>query len=83
MKQAKIELDNCYIKSPFNGIISNKYINLGEFVSKDSKIVEITNNEKIEIPLYVPKNYLLFINEGDPVEVQLSGVENILLKLAK
>ena len=83
LKQAKIELDNCYIKSPFNGIISNKYINLGEFVSKDSKIVEITNNEKIEIPLYVPKNYLLFINEGDPVEVQLSGGRKYSSKISK
>ncbi len=75
MKFNKINLENCNIRASFNGIISKKFINEGQYLDEGDKIFEILDNEKIEVELYIPEIYFELININDPVEINY-GTEN-------
>jgi RND family efflux transporter MFP subunit len=50
-KQARINIERSIISSPFDGRLKELYIDNGEFVSAGSKICDIADDTKLEIPV--------------------------------
>lgn len=51
LDKAKRDLTNTRIKAPFNGIISNKNVDIGQFVSRGEKLFRLSSTEKAEVRL--------------------------------
>lgn len=71
-EEAKYFFDESFIKAPFSGIISFKYLNEGDLVSPSSPIVRMIN-EEFKIIAKVPEKYLSKIKEKDEVEIFLEN----------
>ncbi len=81
VRKAKLDLDKCHIRPNFNGIISKKYINEGDFVNVGDKLFKITNSETLEISIYIPDLYINKINKGASALIKTKSLGNIETKI--
>jgi len=88
LKQAKINIKYTKVKAPISGITGLKQVNIGDLVSSNppSKLVQITQNDKVYVEFSVPmsdykkiKNHIWSIKDNAPVKVTLE-VEGKVLK---
>ena len=49
IKIAQRDLDNCEIKAPYDALVINRKVGVGQYVSQGSQIAELNNVEKAEI----------------------------------
>jgi membrane fusion protein (multidrug efflux system) len=90
LKQAKINLAYTKVKAPIGGITGLKQANIGDLVSYDppSKLVQITQNDKVYIEFSAPmsdykkiKNHIWNIKNNDTLKVNLEVNGKILEKV--
>ena len=81
VRQAKLDLDKCHIRPNFNGIISKKYVNEGDFVNVGDRLFKITNGEILEISIYIPDFYINKINKGSSALIKTKSLGNIETKI--
>ncbi len=58
LDQAQINLDETYIRAPFKGIISEKYVGTGAMVTTSTPIFKIIDMYKVKSKMQIPQNYL-------------------------
>jgi RND family efflux transporter MFP subunit len=81
-----IERSQNIITAPFSGIITERHVEIGEWVNKGGKIATLVNPNKIYSLFDLPASYALNIYPGKTLTVtvgkkQLSGtIEGIILK---
>jgi len=89
LKQAKINLKYTKVKAPISGITGLKQVNIGDLVSSNppSKLVQITQNDKVYVEFSVPmsdykkiKNHIWSIKDNAPVKVTLEVDGKVLKK---
>ncbi|MGK0501015.1 MAG: RND family efflux transporter MFP subunit [Oceanicoccus sp.] len=75
-EKAALELERATIKAPFNGVVSELNISLGDRVRYGDAILRIQNPEAMEIRAQIPSRYAdslrLSINQGDMVAAKVS-----------
>ncbi len=81
VRQAKLDLDKCHIRPNFNGIISKKYVNEGDFVNVGDRLFKITNGEILEISIYIPDFYINKISKGSSALIKTKSFGNIETKI--
>ncbi|NSW96868.1 efflux RND transporter periplasmic adaptor subunit [bacterium] len=82
MKFNKINLDKCNIKAKFDGIISKKFLKLGQYIDEGDNLFEIIDSNRLEIHLYIPKSYFSLININDEVEITFRDENKIYAKIS-
>ena len=82
MKFNKIKLDKCNIKAKFDGIISKKFLKLGQYIDEGDNLFEIIDSNRLEIHLYIPKSYFSLININDEVEITFRDENKINAKIS-
>lgn len=76
MHRAQLDLDETTIKSPYNGVVSKKFVDIGESVP----VHPVTNIIEVQIlhPLYlefsVPQMYAHDVQIGTPLQFAIDGV---------
>jgi membrane fusion protein, multidrug efflux system len=65
LKELEIQKDKKSIKAPYNGIVVDKKINLGEWVNAGTSLVSIVDTSKAEITFNVPLNIYNGLKKGD------------------
>ena len=80
LKQAKINLKYTKVKAPISGIAGLKQVNIGDLVSYSppSKLVQITQNDKVYVEFSAPmsdykkiKNHIWNIKDANQIKVSL------------
>ena len=74
--QAREQLDNTRISSPFSGTVETYFAELGEQVAPGSPIVRIVNTQRVKIVAGVPERYANEIEKGTPVRVAFDNYGN-------
>ena len=69
MAVLKESLGKCYVKSPIDGIVLEKYVELGELVSPAKAIVKIADISNMNLRVYVSGHQLPSVKLGQQVEV--------------
>jgi HlyD family secretion protein len=69
----KKNINDCYIVSPIDGQIINKFIEKSEVVSFLSSLFKVVDLRKSELTIYVPEVDLAFINIGQSVDVYIDA----------
>lgn len=61
---ARLNLEYTNIRAPFDGVVAERFVNVGDRVNSSSKLFTITNlNEKI-VKIYVPQNDIVHVFKG-------------------
>ena len=62
------------IYAPFEGIISNKYVEIGQWVNTNTALFELTEINPLRVEVPVPQYYFEQIRIGTPVRIQFDAL---------
>lgn len=72
----KKNINDSYIISPINGIVTQKFFEEGESVSPMSSLFKVSDLSRVDLYIYVPQTELPGIKYGDDAEVKIDAFEN-------
>ena len=58
LRMADINLYNARIRAPFDGVITQRHVEVGNYVSVGSKVITVLNDRSLEVEAEVPANRL-------------------------
>ncbi len=67
LAQAQERLKRTEIVAPFDGVISNRNLQAGEWAENGASIIRLVNTSNLEIQTHIPANVLQFITIGTPL----------------
>ena len=71
---ASLELDYTQIRAPIDGVISERYIKLGNTISVGEPAFRVTGLDPLVAYLHVPEREYRHISAGQPVGIQIDAV---------
>jgi membrane fusion protein, multidrug efflux system len=72
--QSKKTLTDTRIVSPINGVVSERFVQPGEKLSVDARVVSVIDLSKMEIEAPVPSSDIASVTIGQAVALQVEGV---------
>ncbi len=69
LKQAEIDLANTEITAPYDGVLEEKHIEIGDFVSTGNPLLTVVDLDPMEAVAYVAEQNILGLKEGMPVSL--------------
>ena len=73
MEVQKQRIDDCFVKSPVNGIVTNQLVEIGEFVNVGTPIYTISKTDTAYLTIYVTEPELGHINIGDEAKIKIDS----------
>jgi multidrug efflux system membrane fusion protein len=71
LKQANVELGNIVIRAPFDGVINDKMIEVGDYVTNGTQLFNLVDLNPIEITAFLTEKQLVKIEEDSPAMIEL------------
>mgnify|MGYP001827290935 FL=1 len=71
---ARLELDYTQIRAPIDGVVSNRYVRLGNTVSVNDPVFEVTSLDPLVAYLHVPEREYRNIREGQIVGIDIDAL---------
>lgn len=72
---AKLELDYTQIRAPITGVISERYIKLGNTVRVGEPLFRVTSFDPLVAYLHVPEREYRQISQGQPVAIDIDALD--------
>lgn len=75
LEATRQQLDFLQLKAPFNGIVSERYVDKGALVqsgltqANSQPIVELVETEKLRLNIYVPESDMAAVKEGSKIRI--------------
>lgn len=73
LEQAEKQLRDSRIEAPFQGVIEERMISIGELVNPGMPVLRLVNIDRVRINAGIPERYINDIRRGTPVNVLLKG----------
>jgi HlyD family secretion protein len=73
LETAKTQLGYTEIRSPMNGVVLTKNVEVGEFVNPGTPVVTIANIEDLWMNIYIPETQTGLVKLGQPVSVSVDS----------
>jgi RND family efflux transporter MFP subunit len=67
-------VNDTVIRSPISGVVAMRYVQAGEKVSADNKLLDIVNLQKMELEAAVPTNDITNVSIGQRVTLRFEGL---------
>lgn len=67
-------LNDTVIRAPISGLVSMRYVQPGEKVSADNKLLDIVNLQKMELEAAVPTSDIASVTLGQRVQLRIEGL---------
>lgn len=71
---ASLELDYTRIRAPISGVVSERFIKLGNTISVGDPVFRVTSIEPLVAYLYVPEREYRKISPGQPVRIDIDAL---------
>ena len=75
--RAEINLQNTEIRAPFRGVISEKFVECGDYVAVGTPLISFIDNDPLKVEVYVSQNEIDKVYNGQNADVRLSTKENL------
>lgn len=72
LKQAEKNTSNTLLKSPIDGMVNAKFVEVGAYVSPGTKLFQIVNIARLKLVVSVPENQVVSLQLGQEVPVTAS-----------
>lgn len=69
LQSLDLELEKTRIAAPFGGVVSQRYVRLGQYVVTGDKLFQVTGNSPLEIRFTLPEKDVTALRRGDLVTV--------------
>ncbi len=66
------------IRAPFDGVVTNKFINAGDMANPGMPLLEVESPGKYQIMAMVPESEIIEIKNGTAVTVQVKSVDKMI-----
>jgi RND family efflux transporter MFP subunit len=73
VERLNIELQKKIIKAPFEGVVIQKHVNRGEWLSPGSIVVTIARDDFVDIIVEVPQSSIAYITNGMTVNITIGN----------
>ncbi len=73
----KKALNDCYVTSPIDGILIERYMELGETAAPASALFKVADLSRVELTVYVKETDLAKIKLGDKAEVTVDSAPDV------
>lgn len=68
-------MDHCRIRAEFDGHVSNRLANPGEYTRTDRVLMEVASDEPLQAEFLVPSKWLRWLNTGAPLNITISETD--------
>lgn len=75
LAQARKALADTAVTAPMDGMVAERFAQVGEKVSPDTRIVSIVDLSRMEIEAPVPASEIARVRIGQPVSLRIEGIE--------
>jgi membrane fusion protein (multidrug efflux system) len=72
-QQAGKSVGDSTIRAPFSGVVVERFVEPGEYVRVDTRVVTLVDVDKLKLELNVPESAVNSIHEGQTVGFRVSG----------
>ena len=69
VEQLEIELEKKIIRAPFDGVVINRHVDRGEWLSEGDTVAVIAKDDVVDIVAEVPQRFIQYINIGNQVQI--------------
>jgi membrane fusion protein (multidrug efflux system) len=69
------QLGDATVRAPFAGMIAQRYVDEGEYVARDSKIVTLVELDPLRLELTVPESDARYVQMGQEVRFDVAGFD--------
>lgn len=83
IKQARVGIGKSTVHSPVSGLVAEKFVEQGEYVSPGQPLAHIVDYSTIVIDAAVPEGDIGFVREGEKVDVWLPSLDRHFEGLVK
>ena len=80
LSMLEINVTDTTIRAPFDGVVSERVVSVGEYVRADSKVVTLVALDPLRLSITVPESSASFIQKDQPVEFTLTAAPNVVHK---
>ncbi|MFV1972989.1 MAG: efflux RND transporter periplasmic adaptor subunit [Thiohalobacterales bacterium] len=77
VKQSREKLQRTSIKAPFNGVVTERFIQTGEWADAGTAVVRLVDTASLEVQAWVPVSVLPFVATGMELGFIAAGAEGI------
>jgi len=74
LKLCEKDLQNTMITAPFSGVISNRYVQNNQVVSKGEPVVKILGDSQLQVKFYLPEHLRHKVKIGDSLSVSADSL---------
>lgn len=64
-------MDSCFIRADYDGRVTNRLANPGEYTRTDRVLMEVSSLDDLEAEFLLPSRWLRWVNIGAPLEIEL------------
>jgi RND family efflux transporter MFP subunit len=75
LRQAQYEIDQSVIRAPFPGVVSERFVQRGEYLQTGAATVRLVNTEDVEVRATASLDLAANVHAGQPVGVRDHGLE--------
>jgi membrane fusion protein (multidrug efflux system) len=73
LRQAQVEYDRGFVRSPISGRVNYLHVDEGEFIDRGKPMVELVNVDKIEVNVNVPELDVRYLKKGQQTKVRIDA----------
>ncbi len=70
---AQKQLGDTTIRAPFDGIVGERYVNVGEYVQAQTKVASLYRITPVRIQVSVPETAVPLVHQGQTLQVQVAA----------
>lgn len=70
-------LGDAVIRAPFAGIVSERFVNVGEYVRPESRVVHLVSSDPLRLRIPVPEALVGQVTQGMQVELRVSAYPDV------
>lgn len=72
VRMYRAQLNDCTIRADFDGIVTKKLANIGEYTRTDRVLMEVASDDALNLEFLLPSKWLRWVNVGAPVHVKVN-----------
>jgi membrane fusion protein (multidrug efflux system) len=73
-RQATVTLSDATVRAPFAGVVMERFVNIGEYVTANTKIVELVQNDPVRIELAAGELDAAAVHVGQEVSFEVKAM---------
>jgi len=80
IERIRYDLERSSIRAPFDGVVTAKQTEVGEWLTAGSPVVELVSLEELEAVVHVPERYYRLLRPGAPARLTFDALPGTLVR---